>query len=188
MQIDVSLIGLPRNLAPGTRVALGAMRTRGRPRARYRLCLRSTNEIEVARQSGIPIYLLTSELVTGLGYPVRFPPHLLVRSDVSAAIDCDFDRIVMSGKGAAFPPQFEDVVVALLRIDPLAARSIILRNRASVDPKQLLRRVVQEEVEREATWVNLQEMAPAIPEIGKGLASELLDIQDRAAQVVGLRA
>jgi hypothetical protein len=124
----------------------------------------------------------------GLGYPVVFPPHLLVARAVEGAVDSSFPRLVVAAPEAALRPGIEDIVVALLRIDALAARGVATRNRASIDPVHLLRRVVQADVEREATWVNLQQFAPAIPKVGTPLPSAQLEEQDRTILVEGLRA
>jgi hypothetical protein len=188
MTVEGFLSNPPRGLLEATLIARPARRARGRPRTRVRLDLRTAEDVETARRYGIPVYLLTPELVTGLGYPVVFPPRLLVAQEVTAAVDTSFPRLVVSSTEAVRSPRIEDVIVALLRIDPLAARAVAVRNRRSVEPDQLLRRVVQAEVEGEATRVNLQELAPAIPRIGPVLPVELLREYDATPTVVGLRA
>lgn len=188
MKIEGFLVNSPRGLGEATQVARPVHRTRGRPRARLRLDLRTAEDVETARRYGVPVYLLTPEVVTGLGYPVVFPPRLLVAQEVDPAVDTSFPRFVVSSPEAVRSLRIEDVIVALLRIDPLAARGVAVRNRSSVEPDQLLRRVVQAELEREATRVNLQELAPAIPRVGRPLPTELLREQDATPTVIGLRA
>jgi hypothetical protein len=163
-------------------------RGRGRPPLRLRLSLDSPEDVEAARRLGVPVYLLTSELVTALGYPVEFPPHLLVSERMQGAVDSAFPRIVVPSSEAVLRPGIEEVMVALLRIDALAARGVGVRNRTSLRAERLLRRVVQAEAEREATWVNLQEFASAIPKVGSALPQAWLEEQDRASVVEGLRA
>jgi hypothetical protein len=188
VKIESFLTGPSRGLlgVPGILQREGPRR--GRPRRRIRLVLNSPKDVEAARHHGVPVYLLTSELVMGLGYPVEFPPHLLVAREVEHAIDSPLPRIVLEALEAVESPGIEDVVAALLRIDPLAARGVAARNRPSVSADQLLRRVVQLQAEAEATWVNLQEFAPAIPSVGTSLPAEWLREQNLSPRVEGLRA
>ncbi len=187
MNVEAFLSSAPRGLVQASRIVRTARRVRGRPPTRVRLSLDSIEDVDTARRYGVPVYLLTSELVTALGYPIVFPAQLLVAPEIDGAIDSPFPRIVVRSAEAALRPHIEDLVVALLRIDALAARGLAVRNRASVDPRQLLRRVLQAEMELEATRVNLQELAPAIPRIGTPLPQPLLEEQDRNSVVVGLR-
>ena len=137
---------------------------------------------------GAPVFALTPELVTALGYPITFPPHLLIPCDFAAAIETSLPVIIVASAESTLRPRIEDVITALLHVDPLAARGVAHRNRQSIDPVQLLRRVVQGEMEREATRVQLQEFSPTIPEVGSTLPKSELRRLDREAQVVGLRA
>jgi hypothetical protein len=188
MKSEILLSGVPRPLFDSYRIALRVPRTRGRPESRYRLLISNEEDVKVARQFKVPVYLLTPMLVTGLGYPVTFPEHLLVAREVSGAVDSEYPRIILSKIESALQPTIEDIVVALLSIDPLAARGVLIRNRSSVDPLRLLRKVIQEDVEREATWVNLQEISPAIPAVGPRLGRTILEAQDWSPMAIGLRA
>lgn len=188
MNVEGFLLNPPRGLRRAPRIARPARRLRGRPRSRLRLELTTAEDVETARRYGVPVYLLTPELVTGLGYPVVFPPQLLVAQEVAPVVDTSFPRLGVSATEAVRSPRIEDVIVALLRIDSLAARGVAVRNRSSVEPDHLLRRVVQAEAERAATWVNLQELASAIPRVGPRLPPERLREEDATPRVVGLRA
>ncbi len=126
--------------------------------------------------------------MTALGYPVQFPPHLLIPRDLEAVVDSALPRILVDSSETARDPGIEDVIAALLSVDSLAARGIAVRHRGSIDARQLLRRVVQSEREAEATRVGLQEFAPGIPLVGRPLPRPQLDAQDRDVQVIGLRA
>lgn len=137
---------------------------------------------------GAPVFLLTPELVTALGYPITFPPHLLTTRDFATAVDTQFPLIFVASSESARQPTLEDLVVAMLRVDALAARVVAARNRSSLDSLRLLRRVVQAEMEREATLVQLQDFAPLIPRMGKPLRRSQLAKVERDARVVGLRA
>jgi hypothetical protein len=188
MRVEVLLSELPRSLIDSRQVALRLTRKRGRPESYYRLSIMTEGDVLVARRFKIPVYLLTHGLVTSLGYPVTFPDHLLLSRDVNDAVDSRYPRVVFSSTESVLLPRIEDIAVALLRVDPLAARGVIVRNRTSVDPLSLLRKVIREDVEREATWVNLQDISPEIPSVGYRLDPELLRIQDSSPHVIGLRA
>lgn len=188
MKVEAYLSDMPRGLAKASQVLRFDRGKRGRPPNRIRLFLGSSEDVDAARRHGVPVYLLTSELVTGLGYPVVFPPHLLVARDVAGAVESSFPRLIIPSNESVLLPSMEDFLVALLRVDALAARGIAVRHRRSIDPDQLLRRVIQAELEREATWVNLQEFAPAIPKVGPTIPARLLVAQDRTPTVIGLRA
>lgn len=188
MKLEAAWTGLPRGWHRTSRVVCPERRSRGRPPRRVRLAIESPEDVLEARRLGAPVFLLTPEVVTALGYPVQFPPQLVVPREAESAIDTSLPRILVASADGARRPALEDVIVALLRIDPLAARGVASRQRVAIDPVRLLRRVVQDELEGEATRVNLQEFAPSIPHVGRPLSPSLLDAQVREAQVLGLRA
>lgn len=159
-----------------------------RPKIRYRARLDSAADVEAARRERLPVYLLTPEIVSAFRYPSRFPPRLLVAREVSDAVDSTYRRIEFLRRDAAWAPRFEDVVVAMLRVDPLAARALVKRNPGLLDPERLLVRVIEEDAAREATFVRLQEFSPSIPAVGEPIAAKALERSDRNNVVVGLRA
>lgn len=159
-----------------------------RPKVRYRARLNSAAEIAVARQNGLPVYLLTPEIVSAFRYPTRFPARLLVAREISSAVDSALRRIEFVRREAAQSPRFEDIVVAMLWIDPLAARAMVRRNPELVDPVRLLVRTVEENAERPATLVRLGEFAPGIPDVGEPISMKALERSDRNNVVTGLRA
>jgi hypothetical protein len=163
-------------------------RPRTRPKTRYRARLNLAADVEVARKEGLPVYLLTPEIISAFRYPIRFPPRLLVAREVSPAVDSAFRRIVFNRREAAASPRFEDLVVAMLEVDPLAARALVKRNPDLLDPVRLLVRVVEENAERPATLVRLHEFAPGIPKVGEAIRAEALSRSDRNNVIVGLRA
>jgi hypothetical protein len=136
----------------------------------------------------LPVYLLTQEVVSAFRYPTRFPPRLLVAREVSPAVDSGFRRIEFARREAAMSPRFEDVIVAMLRIDPLAARALARRNPDLLDPVRLLVRVIEEDATRQATFVRLQQFAPGIPPVGEPIPARALERSDRNNVVTGLRA
>jgi hypothetical protein len=188
MKVEIFLSELPKPLVNSHQIASRISRKRGRPESRYRLSIANSEDVDVSRRFKIPVYLLTPRLVTSLGYPGTFPEHLLLAREINDAVDCKYPRIVVSAATSVLRPTIEDIVVAMLKIDALAARGVAMRNRPSVEPLSLLRKVIQEDVEREATWVNLQEISPAIPMVGPHLDEALLETQDWTPEVVGLRA
>lgn len=188
MKLEGLLSNLPRGRFKASHVAVPERAPRGRPRGRFRLAIQTPDDVLEARSLGAPVFLLTPELVTALGYPLVFPPHLLVTRDFATALDTHFPLIIVASADSALRPKIEDVVAALLRVDPHAARGVASHHRRSIDPLQLLRRVVQGESEREATRVRLQEFAPLIPELGRPLPKSQVDRLERDAQVIGLRA
>ncbi|MCI4347239.1 MAG: hypothetical protein L3J97_01305 [Thermoplasmata archaeon] len=166
-----------RRVPPGILVPLP--RPRHRPPTLHRLRLASPEDVEKARQVRQPVSLLTAERITAFGYPMHFPPNLIVARSLLPAVDTVLPTIPFVDDAAARNPEIEDVIVAMLSVDTLAARALALRNRRFVDPVRLMRRVVREEEERRATLVRLQDVAPTIPSIGPALPREQLDRQDR---------
>lgn len=169
---------------PGTRrvpagILVQERRPHHRPRALHRLRLRDARDVLSARRIHLPVSLLTSERVTALGYPIRFPPNLIVGQSLLPALDTSFPTIPFVDERAAGAPEIEDLIVALLSVDTLAARAVALRNRGLVDPIRLLCRVVREQEERRATLVRLQDVAPHIPSVGPPLPRQQLERQDR---------
>ncbi len=188
MEVAISFVRPPRATHRVAAVFVAEERRRQRPKTRYRAHLWTPEDVEEARREQLPVYLLTPEIVSAFGYPVRFPPRLLVAREVAQAVDSTFAKIEFASREGVAAPRLEDVIVAMLRVDPLAARALARRNPELLDPQRLLVRVIEEQAQREATFVRLQEVAPAIPRTGDSVPSEALARQDRTNVVVGLRA
>ncbi|MDE1821857.1 MAG: hypothetical protein KGJ23_12395 [Euryarchaeota archaeon] len=156
-----------------------------RPVSRYRLQLESQEDVDRARAEGFPVYLLTSRLVTMLGYPISFPSRLLVASVLTSAVSTPFARSEFLSSSALLRPGVEDIVVALLKFDVLAARAVFLRNRDLLDDRRMLKRILQEDVEEEATLVRLHEQLPFVPQ-GRMLDAAGLQRHDRSNLPGGL--
>jgi len=75
---------------------------------------------------------------------------------------------------AASHPRLEDVFIAMLRFDVLAARALIERNIDLVDRDYLLKRILQEDLEEEATRVRLQDFL-SLPRKGEPLPRDALE-------------
>ena len=147
---------------------------RGRPRREYRPWVRTTGDVERLRRHGVPAFLLTSEWVTRSGYPVRFPPWLVLPRELAPKFTSDFRILPVRDDEALREPGVVELVTLLLRFDPLAARVVAQRNRHGLDRHELYRRVRNEGLERAATKVRLQDFAPAIPRVGEPLPREEL--------------
>ncbi len=186
MRSEIAFVMEPLDYRLPRRILVPERKPSHRPRVRYRIRIRTARDAAWARHAGIPVYLLAPGILAALGYPMTFPPHLIVARECAEIIESAYPQIRFVSSDAAGHPRIEDLVVAMLRIDPLAARAVALRNREFVNPVRLLRRVVQEDVEREATLVRLQEVSPGIPDVGKPLPKAGLSRQDRNNEVVGM--
>ncbi len=179
MRLETSLVR-----EPGERPLPSAMRGRtrhapGRPRERYRPRVRTPEDVARLRRRHVPVYLLTDEEVGRAGYPVRFPPWLAVAESIAGSVESDFRVLPVRDPASLVDPGLPELVTLLLRTDPLAARAVAIRNRGRLDPLELYRRVRNEGLERTATRVRLQEVAPAIPEVGVRLPARDLRWVDR---------
>ncbi len=87
-----------RLLPPNVLVQIRSVR--GRPPLEFRLRVRCPEDVEVLRRKNLPLYLLTSETVTALGYPIRFPPELVVARSLLSALETEYpDNPVRFGGG-----------------------------------------------------------------------------------------
>jgi hypothetical protein len=173
---------VPRIFVPEERVPR-------RPKTRYRIRLETAGDVEEARRADLPVYLLTDEIVSALGFPIHFPPRLIVAREWAAAVDTTFRTIVFVDRESVDSPRLEDLIVAmLLDLDPFAARALALRNSDVLRPDRLTVRVIQEKAERMATQVRLQQVAPGIPKVGNELPERSLARLDRNNVRVGLLA
>jgi hypothetical protein len=156
-----------------------------RPRVRYRLAIRDATDAEKARTYGIPVYAIPDSVVTMLGYPMRFPTVLVVPRGMRNAIVTKLPVIEFVSDRAATHLRVEDVFVALLRFDVVAARALIQRNADWIDRDYLLKRIFQEDLEEEATRVRLQDFLP-LPPKGEPLPRKALERAASANRPRGL--
>lgn len=167
-------------------VLVGPRPRPGRPRKAYTLRLRSRPDVRWARATGVPVHLVTPELVGIFGVPMTFPDVLVAWSGVRPAIEAGFRVDLFESRRGAMDPTLEDLVVCLLRIDPWAARAVAIRNRSSIDPARFLARVLTEGRGREASEVRLQDVAPSLPVEGDVLPRSVVARQDRNNESRGL--
>ncbi|MGA7860717.1 MAG: hypothetical protein WCB19_02535 [Thermoplasmata archaeon] len=180
MRMDVTLVREPTDWSLPKDLLVPVERPNHRPTDRFRrIRLDTPEDVERARKSHLPVSLLEPKLVTNLSYPMNFRPRLLVAREIRAVLDSTYPLVNMASAEAAREPTLEDLVVAMLHVDTLAARAIALRNRDHIDPNRLLKRVLQDDAEQLATLVRLQEIAPAIPIVGRALPADQLNRHDR---------
>ena len=145
-----------------------------RPRSRFRLVLRDAGDVDAARALGIPAFAIPDSMVTMLGYPMRFPTLVVVPRGQRGAVTTDLPVVEFLSEAAVARPRLEDVLVAMLRFDLLAARALVHRNLDLVDRAYLLKRIYQEDMEEEATRVRLQDFVP-LPPKGEPLPRRALE-------------
>ena len=172
MQLVGSLLREPGEHPLPREMLVVPSRPRGRPRKEYRPRVRTSDDVERLRRHGVPAFLLTSERVTRFGYPVHFPPCLVLPKELSPQFTSEFRILPVRDAEALREPGVVELVTFLLRFDPLAARVVARRNRDGLDRHELYRRVRNEGLERAATKVRLQDFAPAIPRVGEPLPRE----------------
>jgi hypothetical protein len=174
MRLLGSVLRSPGERPPPPGLLSPAIRPRGRPWIEYLPNVRSEADANALRRRGIPTYLLTSDLVTRLGYPVTFRPWLVAGERIASKVSSPFRILPVRDEESVLRPGTVEVVGFLLRFDPLAARIVAVRNRRNIDPHELYRRVRNEGLEGPATRVRLQEFSPAIPRVGKAISSREL--------------
>ena len=151
-----------------------------RPQTRYRLRLRSSNEIDSIRKTGLPISLFSPEKSEELGNPLVFKPRVIIAEQLRSAVETTLPTILFASSEAARNPQLEDYIVAMLRIDALGARRMAARNRERLDKVRLLKRVLQENLEGRAYRVRLGDYAPGLPKVlgVRPIAKTVLTIEE----------
>ncbi|MGI0129009.1 MAG: hypothetical protein ACREEC_02470 [Thermoplasmata archaeon] len=174
MKLESGLFREPGERPLPREMRLSARRRRGRPRTEYRPRVRSPADVEELRRRRVPAFLLTSEWVTRSGYPVHFRPWLALPEELSTKVSSDYRILPVKDEEALRNPGIAELVTLLLRFDPLAARVVAKRNRRTLDPNELYRRIRNEGLERAATKVRLQEWAGAVPRVGSPLPLEEL--------------
>jgi hypothetical protein len=174
MRVEASLYRDPGERPLPREMLSPPAKTRGRPKKEYRPRIRTPRDVDRLRRRRIPALLLTSEWVTKSGYPVRFQPWLALPEGLSTKVTSEYRILPVKDGEALRDPGIAELVTLLLRFDPLAARLVAKRNRRTLDPHELYRRIRNEGLERAATKVRLQEFAPALPVVGSPLPREEL--------------
>ncbi|MGA7924204.1 MAG: hypothetical protein WCA77_09530 [Thermoplasmata archaeon] len=131
-------------------------------------------DAETARRHRVPLHALTSRKISELGYPVQFPTVLVAAESVIPLVDSPLRIIPFRSAEAARDPRTEDTVIEMLHIDSIGARALLDRNRVRMDTTYLLRRILEERLERRATFVRFSEVIPALPRVGESLSADAL--------------
>ena len=174
MRLVASLVREPGEHSLPSEMVAPAHRARGRPKREYCPRVRTAKDVVRLRRHWVPAFLLTAERVTRAGYPVRCSPWLVLPQELASKVRSDFRILPVRDGDALRDPGLVELVTFLLRFDPLAARVVACRNRAGLDRHELYRRVRNEGLERAATRVRLQQLAPALPLVGEPLDEEEL--------------
>jgi hypothetical protein len=121
---------------------------------------------------------LTDEWVGESGYPTKFRPWLVAAESIAPFLESSYRVLPVRDPGSVETPGLPELVSYLLRIDPLAARAVALRNRRRISRSELYRRIRNEGLEGPATRVRLQEIVPELPRVGEALPLEDLRFVD----------
>ena len=131
----------------------------------YTAELDTEEKVEKARRAGLSVSLFGPEISETLGYPLTFKPVLLTDGALVGKVRTIFRVIPFSDANAARDPKIEDYIVAMLRIDMLGARRIARENTASLNGARLLKRILQENLERRAWLVRMGDFALGLPKV-----------------------
>jgi hypothetical protein len=173
MRANLSLVREPTDRSLPPSIFVPKERKAHRPPALYeRVVVRSEDDARIARKANVPLFPLTADRVTSLGYPIEFPPLLVVARSVLPLVESTLTTIPFASEEAARSPRPEDVAVAMLAFDRIGARALIDRN-PKWDRRYLTRRIWEENALRTATMVRLFDVLPYLPKDG--------DAPDRAA-------
>ncbi len=177
MQVDSCFVRSGDTRVPGVFVA--APTPRGRPRARFHVRISTEDDADSANRANVPLFALTSDTITALGYPIRFPSQLVVARSILRAVKTGYRTIPFVSEEAALQPRMEDVTLAFSYVDPVAARVVLERNRARDDPRYLLKRDLSENLEARATYARFFDLAPTLPRVGPSIPAKNLEREFR---------
>jgi len=179
MQLETTLIRSDKDKGIPTATLRTEAKKPHRPRNRYRLFIRDVNDAQIAKRKNLPVFPIRDEMVTMLGYPMKFPTIIVVPRAARSAIESHLPVVEFLSERAVYNPRIEDIMIAMLRFDLLAARALIHRNLDLLDARYLAKRIYQEDLEEDATRVRLHELVPFSP-VGEALPAQAIDKVDRA--------
>lgn len=125
------------------------------------------------------MFPIRDDMVTMLGYPMKFPTILVVPGALRSVLESELPIVEFLSERAVTRPRIEDIMIAMLRFDSLAARALIRRNLDMVDKDYLAKRIYQEDLEEDATLVRLHEILPFRP-VGTSLPEDAIAKLDKA--------
>ncbi len=130
-----------------------------RPQKRFKLIVNSREDAKKAVKAGIPILWIDTSYTKVLRYPMRIPDTIVVPREYKEVVESGLNVHTFESmtpfKDDTIIPDFEDVVVFMLNLDPLAARAMV--DRSDINKIYLQKRIIQEELEREASEVYLHD-------------------------------
>lgn len=129
-----------------------------RPDKRFKVKVESREEAKEALSSDIPILWIDSSHTMMLRYPMTIPDTIIVPREYEDVVKTGLDIRTFESMAPfrdTIEPRFEDVVIFMLTLDPLAARGMI--ERSDLDKEYLKKRIYQEELEEEASMVHLHD-------------------------------
>jgi len=179
MQLETTLVRSDKDKGIPTAILRTEAKKPHRPRNRYRLFIRDVNDAQIAKRKNLPVFPIRDEMVTMLGYPMKFPTIIVVPRAARSAIESHLPVVEFLSERAVYNPRIEDIMIAMLRFDLLAARALIHRNLDLLDTRYLAKRIYQEDLEEDATRVRLHELVPFSP-VGEALPAQAIDKVDRA--------
>lgn len=169
MRIVSQLLHDPKNRHVPRELLIPVRPSPRRPRTAFRLRIRSEEDVARARRVGLPLHLITPDVTASWGFPGSAETVLVVAQILSPLIESRFPVVALVSESSARRPRLEDLIVVLLRRDPLLARTLAVRHSRFLDPDRLLKRILQEDVEEAATLVGLDDVVPALPRSGPAL-------------------
>lgn len=130
-----------------------------RPQKRFKLMVNTREDAKKASKADIPILWIDSSYTKILRYPMTMPNTIVIPREYKTAVESDLNIHIFESmtpfSGESVIPRFEDVVVFMLKFDQLAARAMVDRN--DLDHEYLQKRIIQEELENEASEVYLHD-------------------------------
>ncbi|MDE1835071.1 MAG: hypothetical protein KGJ23_00475 [Euryarchaeota archaeon] len=185
MRLATTLVHSPKDRHVPRALVLPERRPAHRPHRTFRLRIRTIEDAREAGRAGLPVHAIPPEVTAAWGFPRSGGTWLVVAKGLVGLVGTSFPVLALRSEEAARRPTLEDLVVVLLMREPLLARALAMRHRKFLHPDRLLKRILQEDQERSATLVGLQELVPGLPRVGESLPRSSLELQDRNAWVGG---
>ncbi|MGM0510847.1 MAG: hypothetical protein ACQESD_06975 [Thermoplasmatota archaeon] len=158
-----------------------------RPKKRYTITINSEEDARKANKSNIPILYIDSSHTKMLRYPMTIPETIVVpreyKDSIKTSLNLHTFESLIPFKDTTIP-SFEDVVVFMLTLDPLAARGMV--DRSDLDLQYLTKRILQENLEKEASDVYLHdhlELPVQEPTMDKNKLLKVID-RNKISEVV----
>lgn len=183
MQLTTSLVREEGEHLPPRNLVRPLPKPKGRPRADYEFHVQTSEDVKRLRvEHSVPMVLLTPEWVSANGYRESFRPLLFVYEGLKGRVSSpSFSRVLVRSRDVFRDPSLETMTTFLLKVDSVAARLVLLRNRERVNPNELYRMVRNEGLEERATYVRLQDFSPGLPSVGESLSRRDLEAVERNA-------